>query len=997
VVGIAASGCAVRTPAGSDASGFSTHALTSASITVTAASNPMLSGGAVTVSGAGFAANKPVLVWLDTNGNGVFDLEEPVLHSALQTDAAGALPATSWLLNDVPAGAFSVRAAVCPDAPTEGLCTGTAADAEAPLTIEMGLSSSTFGGGNSVTVTGYGFAASSPLTVWYDTDSSGTSGNAVGSVNVATDAQGAFSATLVVSGGPGEYFVHAGPFTAPTATIPVHVETCWLQECTINGADTICLLGHSPQDLQFFGNSLADCKQVDSNYTSPTPITATHNPPGGYDLNNFGPSFLGAGVLAAATADFSLVGVPNGPGVPGSACTAMGAAIIKAEALGNAVPDKVSLLAIACSSSPFGVLNTYISGVELTGKHVPDKDVIVPAVGAIAPLAQLQPPVLLAVQATLAEAAVAGAIACGYVDYFCDGLDITATILEHPNLQQNAIPVTLFQPPIKGPPNPNPCAAVGVGGNCWGGLIGWAMPVCKSSPGFNANDGQFDSTNTGICERPDAAGNFSLLPVPGSVGSPHNEGATIECATGPVLGLSIGYDGDASFDVGGSDAIKLTNYHNFLPGPGGSEAPNGLDIEIPVSDRPLFQATLAALRPGMTVTVCGRWVTDMHMLWNELHPITDLSIMVPLTVTASDAGRPYGAADAPFTVSYSGFLAGDDASVLGGTLVCTTTATTASPVGTYPITCSGQTSTKYAITYKPGTLTVSRASLTVTASDASRSYGAANPDFSSSASGLVNGDSLASIGLNGVTCSTTATPSSPVGTYPIDCSGPSSTTNYDITYSAGTLTVTPASLTITANDATKVLHAPNPTFTATYSGLANADTASSLSGTLTCSTTAVTGSPIGSYPIVCSGQSATNYAITYLPGTLSVVYAGGGTCAGAAGHQILPPIDAAGTTVRKQGSTVPAKFRVCDANGLPIGDAGVVTGFRLVQVISGTSATNVDQAVSSTTPNATFRWDPSDQVWIFNVDTSDLAAGDSYAYLIRLDDGSAIAFRFALK
>ena len=48
----------------------------------------------------------------------------------------------------------------------------------------------------------------------------------------------------------------------------------------------------------------------------------------------------------------------------------------------------------------------------------------------------------------------------------------------------------------------------------------------------------------------------------------------------------------------------------------------------------------------------------------------------------------------------------------------------------------------------------------------------------------------------------------------------------------------------------------------------------------------------------------------------SVAYAASGMCYGDIGHQILQPINADGTSVWKQGSTIPAKFRVCGANGV---------------------------------------------------------------------------------
>ncbi len=93
---------------------------------------------------------------------------------------------------------------------------------------------------------------------------------------------------------------------------------------------------------------------------------------------------------------------------------------------------------------------------------------------------------------------------------------------------------------------------------------------------------------------------------------------------------------------------------------------------------------------------------------------------------------------------------------------------------------------------------------------------------------------------------------------------------------------------------------------------------------------------MGSYAIVPSAAVGTglgNYAITYIDGTMFVQYATGGTCYGGPGHTILQPINADGTSVFKQKSTVPAKFRVCDAYGNSIGTPGVVTSFKLVNRI----------------------------------------------------------------
>jgi sugar lactone lactonase YvrE len=235
----------------------------------------------------------------------------------------------------------------------------------------------------------------------------------------------------------------------------------------------------------------------------------------------------------------------------------------------------------------------------------------------------------------------------------------------------------------------------------------------------------------------------------------------------------------------------------------------------------------------------------------------------PLSVTVNNASRAYGAANPTFTGTVTGTVNGDTAASIG--LTYSTTATASSPVGTYPITAS-ITSTNYTLTVTPGTLTVTAAPLSVTVNNASRAYGAANPTFTGTVTGTVNGDTAASIGL---TYSTTATASSPVGTYPITASITS--TNYTLTVTPGTLTVTGANLVVSANNVTKVYGAVNPTFTGTVSGAINGDTF-----TESFSTTATTNSNIGQYPIVptVTGANLSNYTVIVQDGTLTITQAG---------------------------------------------------------------------------------------------------------------------------
>ena len=105
-------------------------------------------------------------------------------------------------------------------------------------------------------------------------------------------------------------------------------------------------------------------------------------------------------------------------------------------------------------------------------------------------------------------------------------------------------------------------------------------------------------------------------------------------------------------------------------------------------------------------------------------------------------------------------------------------------------------------------------------------YGAALPSLTASYSGFVNGDTAANL-LTAPSFSTTASAASHVGSYTITASGASSP-DYTITYVPGTLGVTPAPLTITANNASKMYGAALPVLTASYSGFVNGDGAASL-------------------------------------------------------------------------------------------------------------------------------------------------------------------------
>jgi hypothetical protein len=244
----------------------------------------------------------------------------------------------------------------------------------------------------------------------------------------------------------------------------------------------------------------------------------------------------------------------------------------------------------------------------------------------------------------------------------------------------------------------------------------------------------------------------------------------------------------------------------------------------------------------------------------------------PLNIKADNASRNYGAANPTFTATYTGLAPGDTPASLGGSLAVGTPATATSNVGTYTLSASGRSSGNYTITYSTGVLTVAQAPLVARPANVSRVYATANPAFTVTYSGFVNGHT-SSIITGTPLLSTTATTSSPAGSYAINLSGLSAPSNYSLTMAQGTLTVTPAVLTVAVDGKSKVYGSANPAFTSAIAGFVNGDNASSLGGQLAHTTAATVTSPVGSYPVTASGLTSNNYTFNYVNGSLTVTKA----------------------------------------------------------------------------------------------------------------------------
>lgn len=161
--------------------------------------------------------------------------------------------------------------------------------------------------------------------------------------------------------------------------------------------------------------------------------------------------------------------------------------------------------------------------------------------------------------------------------------------------------------------------------------------------------------------------------------------------------------------------------------------------------------------------------------------------------------------------------------------------------------------------------------LWITAQSYSRAYGSENLPVKFLYKGFKGSDDQ-SVLTKLPTANTSATINSGAGAYSIVPEGASSD-KYNIHYVGGALTVTKAPLIITANSVVKTADGIvySPKNDVTVSGFANDDTINSLTGSLVFSGNAVGATAPGKYTMLPSGLSSDNYAITYMPGTVTIL------------------------------------------------------------------------------------------------------------------------------
>ena len=258
-------------------------------------------------------------------------------------------------------------------------------------------------------------------------------------------------------------------------------------------------------------------------------------------------------------------------------------------------------------------------------------------------------------------------------------------------------------------------------------------------------------------------------------------------------------------------------------------------------------------------------------------------VKIPLTAHVANTTKVYGDANPEFNITYSGFRDGDSEVGFSVPASISTIVDNSSKVGKYDIVASGAVSDKYEISYIPGTLTITKAPLSISAGNYTKKQGDAMPVFKASYAGFKNGEDESVLTKQSV-FSCEANEASAPAEYAVTISG-AEAENYDISYEQGRLTVVEAdAVVVRAKSYSRQYGDENPVFEFETEGAA-------LDGTPEIVCSAVANSPVGSYAIEVKQGSIKNYNVHFESGSLVITKA--------------PLSISAGNYTKKQGDAMP--------------------------------------------------------------------------------------------
>ena len=245
-----------------------------------------------------------------------------------------------------------------------------------------------------------------------------------------------------------------------------------------------------------------------------------------------------------------------------------------------------------------------------------------------------------------------------------------------------------------------------------------------------------------------------------------------------------------------------------------------------------------------------------------------------LTITADNQSVTYGTAPTVGTLSYSGFITGQNASFLTAAPTVSSNLSGTQNVGTYVgnYTPGGAASNNYSFSYLPGNLVVTKKNLNISADNYSVNYGTAVPMGSVTYNGFITGEN-ASFLLSGPVVALGQSGIVNAGSYAGNYTASGATSNnYSFTYSSGTLTVNTVGINVTAGNRAITYGDAVPTSSLTYTGFVNGEDETILTQLATLSSAQSglinAGTYTGNY--TATGAAGANYTFTYINGDLSV-------------------------------------------------------------------------------------------------------------------------------
>ena len=332
----------------------------------------------------------------------------------------------------------------------------------------------------------------------------------------------------------------------------------------------------------------------------------------------------------------------------------------------------------------------------------------------------------------------------------------------------------------------------------------------------------------------------------------------------------------------------------------------------------------------------------------ETVPGTFVIQPAPVKVVVDDVEKVYGDATPEFSYKATGLLGKDE--LTGASFVCKKCVSSGlEPVGEFSVdvTFKDGSNPNYKVSVESGLLTVTPRAITVTVSDAEKTYGDADPKFSLDVKNLATEKEQ----LEGATI--TRAEGEDVGTYKVGVTfEKGSNSNYTMTVKSGTLTISPKAVTLAADKISKKFGEKDPTLTYTVDGIVSFDGVEDVLKDVTL--TREKGEDAGTYAITASvvAKSNPNYEITTTDGEFSIV----------------PNDDKIVVTVTGHVDTVEYDGKVQTVKGFDMASSSEAYSLKLVKytgdsTVSGTKASKHMMGLSAEDfentsgnyPNVTFK------------------------------------------